>query len=150
MRPFDAVRRSGEVRAVAVPEIPQMQEAKNFWRMRLNRQLFQRVPSLCAHLFSLHSRSRKVRILCSAENSRSSPCSRGGLCSCGQRSEQGSMEGPRGEQQSWIPSCFDVLCEAPTACAAGYFASLPSPLQPFGSVPVFTACCLKKGALQMC
>lgn len=52
MRPFDAAGRSGEVSAVAVPEIPQMQEAKNFWRMRLNRQLFQRVLSLCAHLFS--------------------------------------------------------------------------------------------------
>jgi len=148
MRPFDAVRRSGEVRAVAVPEIPQMQEAKNFWRMRLNRQLFQCVLSLCTHLFSLHSRNRKVRMLCSAENSRNCSVVQGGLCPHGQQSEQGRHGGVRREQrQGWIPSCFDVLCEAPGTCVDGYFASLPPPAQPLGSIPVFTAHCFKKRAL---
>lgn len=43
--------RSAEVRALAVPEIPAMQEAGNFWR--LSRQLFERLPCVPVRLFSL-------------------------------------------------------------------------------------------------
>lgn len=53
MRPFDAVGRSGEVRALVLPAVPQMQEARLLWRLRLNQAL---VPfSLCAFVLFLHS-----------------------------------------------------------------------------------------------
>lgn len=44
--------RSGEVRALAVPGIPQMQEARNFWRMRVEQAVIS-VRSFSASAFVL-------------------------------------------------------------------------------------------------
>lgn len=53
MRPFEAVGRSGEVRALVLPEVPQMQEARHLWRLWLNRPLF--LPLCVRFVLFLHS-----------------------------------------------------------------------------------------------
>lgn len=61
--------RSGEVRALAAPEIPQMQEARNFWRMRVEQAVVSACSlSACAFVLSLNPWNRGGRVLCSAES----------------------------------------------------------------------------------
>lgn len=71
--------RSGEVRALAVPEIPQMQEARNFWRMRVEQAVVSACSvSACAFVLSLNPWNRGGRVLCSAESGRNAPVLAGG------------------------------------------------------------------------
>lgn len=71
--------RSGEVRALAAPEIPQMQEARNFWRMRVEQAVVSACSlSACAFVLSLNPWNRGGRVLCSAESGRNAPALAGG------------------------------------------------------------------------
>lgn len=71
--------RSGEVRALAVPEIPQMQEARNFWRMRVEQAVVSACSlSACAFVLSLNPWNRGGRVLCSTESGQNAPALAGG------------------------------------------------------------------------
>lgn len=71
--------RSGEVRALAVPEIPEMQEARNFWRLRVEQAVVSVCSlSACAFVLPLNPWNREGRVLCSAESGRNAPVLAGG------------------------------------------------------------------------
>lgn len=106
--------RSGEVRALAVPEIPQMQEARNFWRMRVEQAVISVCSfSVCAFVLLLNSWNREGQILCSAQNSRNASVFRRRVKSPPRQEledRKGRGWGHRGRQQrqSWILSGSDT------------------------------------------